>query len=390
MSAARRPRIGLVFTGDATVPTVWSGTPYGVYSGLQQAGADVVTVDATASARFERPSAALLGLRYLRTAQGDSLGQRARSSFSAALIGPDIARLRTRLVARRLRAAGPVDGLVQIGTSFALPSTAPIVTYEDMTIRQALDYPYAHWSTLPEAHVARRVRLQEQCYAAAHACCMTNSWAAGSARDDYGLPVDKVHSIGVGSHEPRRVVERDWSTPRYLFVGLDWERKNGPRMLRAFDRVRQTHPDAALDVVGGHPPLDVAGVTGHGRLRRDVTADRARLRELFDAATCFVMPSLFEPSAVVYTEAAASGLPSIGTCVGGSADLIGDGGLVVDPQSDDAVAGAMLELADPERAQAVAARAADRSALFTWQAVAERLLRGIDPDIAGRPLTPFL
>ena len=39
---------------------------------------------------------------------------------------------------------------------------------------------------------------------------------------------------------------RDWSTPRYLFVGLDWERKNGQLVLDAFAQVRVQHPDAEL------------------------------------------------------------------------------------------------------------------------------------------------
>jgi hypothetical protein len=383
------PRIGVVFPGDASNPRQWSGTPYGVLTGLRAAGADAVPVNAALPGPAERAVGALIGLRYLPSAEGSDLTQRARRAYSTALVTPAMGRVRTARLAATLR-DGSFDGLVQIGTGFQVPSSIPVATYEDMTIKQALDYPYAHWSTLGESAIGRRIALQRRCYAAASAVCMTNSWAASSATADYGVSPSRVHVVGVGTHEEPRSVPRDWSSPRFLFIGVEFERKNGPRVLRAFARLRETHPDAQLDVVGGHPPIDQPGVTGHGFVRRDDAAGRAKLRELFDRATCFVMPSLFEPSAVVYTEAAAAGLPSIGTRIGGSADIVGNGGVSIDPYDDESVYRAMLEYADPQRAAEVGARAGERSALFTWQAVAERLLRALDPDLLGRPLQPFL
>lgn len=315
--------------------------------------------------------------------------ERVRSAYSASLVSPAMGALQTKVAERRSPKNG-LTGIVQIGTGFAVPRGVPLVTYEDMTIKQALAYPYRHWRTLTAAQIRRRVALQQRCYDEASGVVLTNSWAARSVRDDYGVPAERVHVAGVGSHEEQRIVDRDWGTPRFLFVGIDWERKNGPRVLEGFRAVREVHPDARLDVVGGHPELDAPGVFGHGRLRRDRGDDRARLRSLFDAATCFVMPSLFEPSAVVYTEALACGLPAIGTTVGGSEDLIGNAGRSVEPTSQEAVTAAMLGLADPREAQRVSDIAVERAPLFTWQAVAERLLRAIDPQLLGRPLADHL
>ncbi len=389
MPDAPAPRIALVFNGDTLDPTAWSGTPFGLHRGLEAAGVEVVAVDARLPGGAERLMGGLLGVRMAPRAQEPTRSGRLRSGYSAALIGPEVAGARSLLLRRRLRAQ-ELAGIVQIGTGFLPPLRAPVVTYEDMTIRQALQYPYRHWRTLTPGQVARRIAVQERCYARARAVVMTNSWAAASARAEYGIAADRVHVAGVGSHEEQRTVARSWAVPRFLFVGLDWERKNGPRVLRAFAEVRRVHPDAELHVVGGHPLLDAPGVTGHGRLRRDEPEGRAALRRLFDAATCFVMPSLFEPSAVVYTEASACGLPAIGTTVGGSEDLVGDGGTSVDPEDDDALRAAMLALAEPAHAERVGRRAAERAPLFTWQAVAERLLRALDPALLGRPLAQYL
>ena len=80
---------------------------------------------------------------------------------------------------------------------------------------------------------------------------------------------------------------------------------------------------AHLDLVGSHPSVSVEGVRGHGWLSLADSEARAKLDHLFETATCFVMPSLCEPSAIAYVEAAAGGVPSIGSAIGGSAELIG-------------------------------------------------------------------
>jgi glycosyltransferase involved in cell wall biosynthesis len=198
--------------------------------------------------------------------------------------------------------------------------------------------------------------------------------------------------VGFGANHRASAPERDWRVPRFLFVGIDWERKGGPQVLRAFARLREAHPDAVLDVVGGHPPLDLTGVDCHGVLSQGRDGDRAAIVDLFARATCFVMPSLVEPFGIVYAEAASAGIPSIVSSVGGPRDVIGaDGGLVVEPGDEGALVEAMLRLCDPATARRMGAAARERSALYTWPKVAERLLRALGlaaPD--ERVLAEFL
>ena len=89
------------------------------------------------------------------------------------------------------------------------------------------------------------------------------------------------------------------------------------------------------------------------------------------------MPSYSEASAIAYVEAAAAGLPSIGTSIGGSDYLIGEGGLIVDPRDDGALLSAMRHLAAPDTAARVGAIAKRRSAMFTWEAVARRFMSAL-------------
>jgi glycosyltransferase involved in cell wall biosynthesis len=223
-------------------------------------------------------------------------------------------------------------------------------------------------------------------------CTMTSHWAAESLLADYGLPPERVAVVGLGATHTATVRERDWAHPRFLFVGIDWERKGGPAVLNAFSQVRRVYPDAVLDVVGGHPRLQEPGVTGHGILSRAGARQREIMLDLFARATCFVMPSSIEPFGIVYIEAASAGLASIAGSVGGARDLIGDdGGLLVEPNDQAGLVDAMLQLADPDTARRMGQAARERSTQYTWTKVAERLLRALGlPAPDGRALADFL
>jgi len=366
------PRIAIALQGDAADPQDWSGVPAGISSGLTAAGAEVVAVDA----RF--PAAPKLA-NALRMSWADAA---ANSAFAAA------STVKATTGVRRAK----VDGVVAIGSGYRLSASAPTVTYEDMTVALAVSRRDPVYSSLSERQVQRWQARQKRIYEGSRACCVASNWAGRSVRDDYGIAAEKIHAVGVGRNvAAAELRERDWSLPHFLFVGIDWERKRGAAIVEAFIAVRERHPGAKLDLVGEHPPIDVEGVTGHGRLRLDSTSGRRTYSELIDCATCFLMPSTYEPFGIAYIDAGAAGVPSIGTTVGGAPDAVGRGGVVVDPDDEDALLDAMLELAIPATAQRLGQLAEEHSALFTWQAVGERLLRALRPpgvDLDG--LSPFL
>lgn len=372
-------RLGLAYPGDVRQAHTWSGTPSGLYRAFRDLGLEVtpLAADPPRAVTFVASSAFALG-RMHRT-PGSTLKERLRTSRTIALFsGPELSGMRGRALRRDLRRSGRLDAVVQIGTGYEVPAGQRIATYEDLTVAQALRFPYPEWQGLSRREQAAAVERQRRAYERAAACCFTSSWAAESAVQDYGIDPDKVYAVGVGRNHEARPTGRDWARTRFLFVGAEWHRKNGAAVLRAFAEVRRQVPGALLDLVGDHPTVDDPGVECHGWLSMGDQAERRRLEELFESATCFVMPSLYEPSAIAYVEAAAAGLPIVGTTVGGSADLIGEGGILVDPTSDDELAGAMLALADPERAQAVGAAALAHSARFTWPLVARRILAALE------------
>jgi hypothetical protein len=374
------PRIGVAYPGDPEAAGTWSGTPASLGNALRGHGATVEPL------RGEPPRAlewfavhALTLLRIPRT-KLTPLRKRARVSRTISLYtGRELASLRTRALRGRVKRAGRLDAVVQIGTSYALPDGLRVATYEDMTVAQALALPYPEWQCLSKREQAAALDRQRRAYEQATVCCFTTQWAADSAIDDYGVPPEKTNVVGVGRNHSPRPAPRDWTVPRFLFVGGDWERKNGDAVVRSFARIRESIPGARLDLVGSHPQVELDGVVGHGWLSLGDADQRRELDGLFETATCFVMPSLCEPSAISYVEAASAGVPSIGSTVGGSGELIGDGGCVVDPADEEALVAAMLSLSNPEAAQEAGARALRRSEWFTWPGVAGRILAALEP-----------
>jgi glycosyltransferase involved in cell wall biosynthesis len=337
---------------------------------------------------------ALLALRlrpwHLRDPR--NLRERRRALRAEIILSPILPPLRTRAARLRLIRAAPLAGIIQFGVAFDLPATLPLVTLEDATFRQVREGHPWWWMGHQPASVLNDIELKTQArYQRARACAFMSHWAASSAIKDYGVPAEKTCVVGVGRNHVPPCPDRDWSSPRALFVGKGWERKNGDAVLRAFAKLRERRPDARLDVVGDHPRLDMPGVHGHGELAMTDPAQCRRLEERFAAATFLVMPTIEEAAGIVFAEAQAAGIGSIATSTGGSATIVGDGGIIVDPRDDDAIAEAMLRLADPALAARLGALALARAPLFTWRAVAERLLRALAPaGFEVEHLAPFL
>jgi glycosyltransferase involved in cell wall biosynthesis len=215
---------------------------------------------------------------------------------------------------------------------------------------------------------------------------------------DHAIDARRVHVVGYGRNvDLRPPRDRDWSTPRFLFVGNDWSRKNGDTVVRAFVRIHREVPTARLDIVSNHPAIGVDGIVEHGSLAKQGSLAvfdpeaRPRLEELFAEATCFVMPSLFEPWGLVYVEAAAAGVASIAGSIGGTADSVGEGGVIVDPYDEDALFRAMRALCDPDTAQHLGVLAHARSAALTWSQTTQRVLQclnlGSIPGVEPSPLS---
>lgn len=368
-------RVGIAGFGDPSDAATSSGIPGGIDRGLRGWGALPVPIS------VEAP-------RFLRTPLLALSAARAHSTVDAHYM-PEQFALRTAVLARRLRQAGPLDAVVSLGADVEPPAGCRFVLFSDMTLALAREV-HPVFARVSDAVAGNWDAHQRRIYTRAHAVCAASRWCADSVVRDYDVPAERVHVVGFGANHEPPPAEREWEHPRFLFVGREWERKNGPMLVRAFARLRAERPDAELHLVGGHPPLSADGVHAHGALRLTRPDERARLDRLFERATCLAMPSMCEPFGIAYVEAARTGVPSIATSVGGAATAVGRGGVLVDP-NEDALLDAMRRLSDADTARRLGEEARRHSELLTWERVSGRLLRALQlPGLDPSELPDFL
>ncbi|NOR79937.1 MAG: glycosyltransferase [Methyloprofundus sp.] len=289
-------------------------------------------------------------------------------------------------IAASLHRAEQIDAVVAMGTDmYDLPRamqgcSVPVATYDDGNFTLFLRYKDSdlRLSRFPTKAVESWAQRQAVACRRASVACVSTNWAKKSVVEDFGVTASKVRVVGMG-HRPRSTTlkARDWTTPRFLFVGVDWKRKNGEAVLKAFARVRERFPVATLDLVGDHPLVDQPGVTDHGFLPRENKNAQELLDRLFASATAFVLPSLFDPSPISYLEAASAGLPVIATTCGGAGELLQDAAISVDPYDQEALVKAMFQVCDLDIARSMGSRAIAHSANSTWQAVSSRIVDGL-------------
>ena len=125
-------------------------------------------------------------------------------------------------------------------------------------------------------------------------------------------------------------------------------------------------------VVCGDGPLSkmlekVPGVEVLGRV------DRSRKAELMRRCKFLVLPSRMESFGLVLLEAMAVGKPVVASRVGGIPEVVGEGGILVEPESPDALAEAMnLLISNARLRRRLGSRAWSRAKLLSWDAAASR------------------
>jgi phosphatidylinositol alpha-1,6-mannosyltransferase len=200
---------------------------------------------------------------------------------------------------------------------------------------------------------------------------------------------------------PRELGPRPWHGKRYtLTIGELKERKGHHVGLAAFARVAQRFPDLEHFVVG-----KVTADPYAAELQRSVAASGLGRRvhflgnvsedekvDLLQRATVFLHVPVraadggFEGFGIVYLEAGAAGVPSIGARGCGAEDAIADGttGLLVEPEPA-AVAQALERLLGDAELRARLGRAArEHAARSSWSANARAVLALYD-ELLARP-----
>jgi glycosyltransferase involved in cell wall biosynthesis len=271
-------------------------------------------------------------------------------------------------------AGGPFDAVVS-PHPLLVPtrSAAQLVTVHDLDF---LDHPERaraeirrDYPTLAPQH-ARRADM----------VLVPSRATARQVADRFGVPAERIALVPNGAPEwaPRRAAPGDGYI---LFVGTLAPRKNIGGLLAAYrrlvarggrvpDLVLAGRADPAVEdwlAAAREPPLA-------GRVRRLGYVPRDRRRALYEGAALLVLPSFDEGFGLPVVEAMTVGVPVVASNRGALPEVVGEAGLLIDPDDPAALAEAMARLlADAALARRLVERGFDEVRRFSWTASARAL-----------------
>lgn len=209
----------------------------------------------------------------------------------------------------------------------------------------------------------------------------------------YRVDPDRVHVTYLGvdsrwrrlSAEDAREALRGLALPPsfVLAVGNLHPRKNIPRLVRAIDRARAAGAgDIHLVLAGqagwraGEVDEAVSRVGGDGWVHRLGYVDERALLALHSVAKAVAYVSLYEGFGLPVLEAMACGAVVVASQTTSIPEVAGEAAVLVDPASDDAVTGGLIQaLTDQDLRRRLALAGPARAAIFTWDACAEATVR---------------
>ena len=171
--------------------------------------------------------------------------------------------------------------------------------------------------------------------------------------------------------------------PYLLFVGNPKPHKNLDNVVKAFARALEIYSfDANLVCVGDREGMEFkirqrAEQLGLGdRLQLVGHVPEEALPALYQGATLFVFPTLYEGFGLPVIEAMASGVPVITSNTSSLREIAEGYGHMVNPMDVDEIAGAIAQcMADGEHRQALIKLGLRRAEDFRWQRTAEQTLQ---------------
>jgi starch synthase len=377
---SRKQLVGICGSGligyDPFDRRTWSGSSYFLFAALQARGA-VRRAFGVEASRWRKRRHLLLNFRFNRRLWRENFYL--DTGYYDAL---------TAAIGRALHPDDFACNFLQLGAIYDVPALASgrtrCFSYHDGNLAESLRSPYAPRGLSPRK-VERALAYERQVYHGMHRVLAMSDYLRESFIRDFGVPAERVVNVGAGMNLdrlPEYQVDKTYTSREVLFIGVDFPRKGGWELLRAFRAVREKWSDAVLHLVGPRqlslPANLQGGVVCHGFLNKSDPAQKAQLEQLFHRCVLFVMPSLYEPFGIAPLEAMVHQLPCILTNRWALREMVVPGltGELVECGSVEDLTEKLRDLLrEPQRLKEMG----DEARLlalehYTWDKVAERML----------------
>jgi len=167
-----------------------------------------------------------------------------------------------------------------------------------------------------------------------------------------------------------------------LFLGTIEPRKNVGRLIEAYAAVTDRRPETPGLVIAGAMHMAREQLLSRGPANGNLTSrvsfsgyvDEAERKRLFSTASMLVLPSLEEGFGIPALEAMTIGLPVVASNRGALPEVVGDAGILIDPEDVGSLAAAIEQvLTDDHLRRSLSAKGVERAEQFSWHASAEAL-----------------
>lgn len=155
----------------------------------------------------------------------------------------------------------------------------------------------------------RRIRRSQLFHENCAGIVTMSKWLRDDLINNSHVDPQKVHWVGGGCNiDTSRIDYSEKKGKKFLFVGRDWKRKNGPLVVQAFLELLKKYNDIELYIAGPEncPFVENENIHFLGNCGYD------KLVNYYNLCDYFVMPSNFEAYGIVFAEALIFGLPCIG------------------------------------------------------------------------------
>jgi len=253
-------------------------------------------------------------------------------------------------------------------------SAARVVTVHDLYFLDRPDHTTAEirrdYSSLAQSHVKR-----------ADAVVVNSRYTGGQVAQRFEISPDRITVCYPG--KPPWSRRPDTAVPGpILFLGTVEPRKNVGRLIEAYAAVLDRQPNTPDLVIAGtlNMPRDEllsrasAGANLSTRVSFAGYVEEAERKRLLSTASMLVLPSLEEGFGIPALEAMTIGLPVIASNRGALPEVVGDAGILVEPEDVREWAAAIERLLnDRHLRRSLSAKGVERADHFSWDASADAL-----------------
>jgi glycosyltransferase involved in cell wall biosynthesis len=271
-------------------------------------------------------------------------------------------------------------------------SAAQVVTIHDL-----------HFMSHPE-RTSHEIRRDYPALAGRHArradrIIVPSRFAAAQVQRTFNVPPERIAVCHLGAPEWKAPPARVDSNGYILFMGTLDARKNIGGLLHAYGQLLGERTDVPRLIIAGRagsgsarwleeiakPPL-----AGHVEYLGYVSADARE--PLFKGAQLFVLPSFEEGFGLPALEAMSAGVPVVVSDRGSLPEVVGDAGLLIDPEEPSSLAAAIERIvSDTSLRETLARRGLERARQFSWKQTALSVRRAYeDAALARRHRTDSL